>query len=407
MVLRSSLKSIISLEFLACFFMILMSGTVYFSIINRRLYQLVFFAICIIVIISRRKHISFNNVRIVIPFILLFVINLMINNQDLNEDGLNTIAGYILKFFLCSLISSCFDKKKLVNAYLSIMTCIIIISLVCFYIQINYSFIPYLIALSSDYNDLYFYSLYHTWGWGGVVFDRNSGPFWEPGAFQGFLTMGIIMLVLKVENNKKNPPKVLFTLLLFMFGILTTGSSTAFVLLGLIVLYKYRYVIKTLQMLPPAIKYCTSLVLVLGVLIYIYNSNNLQDKIAGTNNSSAEIRSNDIQGGVQIALVNPIFGVGVTKTRDKLKTEYKVAHDDSCGLTNIGYEYGLLFLIYYLICAYKGVRHFFGERNSRFVYFIFIIMSMTEGIWPLPFYLYLIFYREKCFSRQNYRTLAV
>lgn len=369
-----------------------MSGTVYFSYIHRSFYQWVLFGSCAFLIVLKKSFITPSALFSVIPFVFLIILNTIFNSDDLNNDGFNMNVGYILRFVLCGLTPFCLDKSRFIKAYIYIMSLITTVSLICFFIQITFPFVPYLIAISSDFEDPYFYSLFHTWGWGGIIFQRNCGPFWEPGGFQGFLTMALLILLFEKSKLFK-PSFKLFSFFLFVIGILTTGSSTAYILLGIILTAKFKTVVSTMSVLPAIFKYLFGITIILGSVLFIYKSNNIQEKLNGKN-ESASIRQNDLLGGLEISTSSPIIGLGPTHTRDQLKETYKVAKDDSAGLTNMAYQYGYPFLIIYLIWAFKGLCAFFGNKNIRIIYPIFIIMSLTEGLWILPFYIYIVFYRN-------------
>ena len=63
---------------------------------------------------------------------------------------------------------------------------------------------------------------------------RNSGPMWEPGAFQGVINLAIFLLPTDALLQRRNRARLLVMLL----ALLTTFSTTGYVVLFLVVLYK-------------------------------------------------------------------------------------------------------------------------------------------------------------------------
>ena len=91
-----------------------------------------------------------------------------------------------------------------------------------------------------------------------------------------------------------------------------------------------------------------------------------------------------------------LFGLGETNLRDSMKVNYHVNTDDSVGLTMMTYTYGILFSSVYLLSMCRGVKSIFNVGKTKdvvFIIFILTILHLTEGLWFLPFYLYIAFYR--------------
>lgn len=75
----------------------------------------------------------------------------------------------------------------------------------------------------------YGYAPFYTWGMNGTISLRNSGPFWEPGAFQGYIWIAVLFLLFDIDKKCIKYRKAV--LALFIITLLTTQSATGYVLL--------------------------------------------------------------------------------------------------------------------------------------------------------------------------------
>ena len=89
---------------------------------------------------------------------------------------------------------------------------------------------------------------------------------------------------------------------------------------------------------------------------------------------------------------NPVLGLGLTSQMQSVKAMFGVNLDDSVGLSSMTYTYGIPFLLYYLFRMVKGIKKLFkgNSLQTAILFVILIVLHMTEGIWYLPVYLYIV-----------------
>ncbi len=89
---------------------------------------------------------------------------------------------------------------------------------------------PFLKASNYNYTDNIIVYNINTKGEGLVWLKRNSGPFWEPGAFAGFLVLALLFNIIRKGrlNNKTN--------MILIFGVMSTFSTSGYVALVFVVL---------------------------------------------------------------------------------------------------------------------------------------------------------------------------
>ena len=89
-----------------------------------------------------------------------------------------------------------------------------------------------------------------------------------------------------------------------------------------------------------------------------------------------------------------LFGLGETIIRDNYRIVYGIDLNDSVGLLSMTYTYGILFTLYYLFASFSAIKRFFRYKSifeALVLATVFIVLHLTEGIWFLPVYLYIIF----------------
>jgi hypothetical protein len=294
-------------------------------------------------------------------------------------------------------------KEKFVNYYIQVLVFFSIISLLIFIpiflfpslleniINATPSFLSYQYELWGflvNQKTLVFYNLLQEEG------DRlrNCGPFWERGAFGGFLIIGTLFNSVRLGNltNKIN--------WLFYITIISTQSTTAYIALFVFILsyllfQNYSYISK-------------SLVIFFGIAgVFAFQQIPfLGDKIINENNEAQE--AIEIKGGdtrIASAILDwndikryPFTGRGIwPETRIDKIYEFVIRNN---GFTNFLAEWGFLFFTFYFYYYYKGIKYYCEMHNTnRFIPFAFLLIiwliSSSENYFSLPvFWAFLFLY---------------
>lgn len=176
----------------------------------------------------RRDFVSF--------FVFILVLNYGI--RMLYWDEVSSFNGYLGDICIVSMylmIGSCLEYKFFVTIYNKILRVLTIASLVgyfCYDILIK---LPApVIGETWKYHYFGIFALRE----GNSI--RNSGIFWEPGMFQGFLIFGILLIILKDYKDKID----WFDIILYSVAVLTTASTTGYFLLVLLLMMHILNIIK-------------------------------------------------------------------------------------------------------------------------------------------------------------------
>ncbi|WP_075589781.1 O-antigen ligase family protein [Labilibacter marinus] len=210
---------------------------------------------------------------------------------------------------------------------------------------------------------------FNSQGEGLVLLKRNSGPFWEPGAFSGFLIVALLFSIIKTGKLHTRKNRIL------MLGVITTFSTSGLVVVvGLIIFYLLINKNSTLRyiMIP--------LVVVTG-LIAFFSLNFLGNKIIqkmsyssatyNTRFKSAEIDFYDF-------LKHPLIGMGRSEdTRFQGEKEARTIHRNN-GVTNHLVMYGGIAFILYFYLMYLGFRRMCiaYEVDKRMAFFAIVTIFL-------------------------------
>ncbi|MDQ2719837.1 MAG: hypothetical protein M3Z26_08790 [Bacteroidota bacterium] len=310
-----------------------------------------------------------------------------------------TILGLILKvltaFFAIKLLN-----EKFIDYYLRLMVFFSIVSLVIFIpifihpslldtiINATPSFLSYqyeLWGFQVDNKTLIIYNLMEETG-----LLRNNGPFWEPGAFGGFLIIALMFNTVRKSTllNKTN--------WLFFVTIISTQSTTAY-----LAVFAFIFCYLLFQNYSMGVK---SLLIILGVagLIAFQKIPFLGAKIKDENeNAQNAIETKGGDTRIASAILDwddikryPLTGRGIwPETRVDKKFEYVIRNN---GFTNFLAEWGIFLCIIYFFYYYKGFKIFCMEHKSnKFMPFIILgiiwVVSFSENYFGLPFFWALVF----------------
>lgn len=214
---------------------------------------------------------------------------------------------------------------------------------------------------------------------------RNSGPFWEPGAYGVFLTLALVInhVYQRSFYTKEN--------IVFIISIITTLSTTAFICLAFYYLFNnYEKIKRNVLYSIVFISFAILFILLYERIPFLKDKIEYNIEIAGETTSS--------RFGSAIADFNsfkrsPVFGLGRAGAKnDFVDNKYfEVEHHRNNGVFNLLATYGLIITAYYFYRIYFTFRMISsGYHNSRryaiFGYIIVMLLGFSQGIFMRPFF---------------------
>ena len=363
-------------------------------------FLILFFILSFIFWILRGSKISLNIFRFILLFLFIFTFHTLI----FNHLPVRSIIGFFLRLISAYLIISSFNLKSFIKNYVLLISYSVVLSLI-FYIpvliynpliEIYYDFsYSYVGEQDNIGNTLFFINLNFTDA--TSLFPRNPGPFWEPGAYGGFLIIAYFFNRFSLNNNFKLFEK------LIVIGIISTFSTAAISTFMLIVLLnRIKFNLKNIILTP----------LILLSFIFIYDSVPfLRGKVESQFN---EALTNDINRTSKNRLASfiadtrdftkyPFFGRGISDlTRFDNVNNVKVNNRNN-GVSDFLVKFGIFGFLYYFISMYRSI-HFasiFLKKNYKFSLLFFltiIILGFSEPYFLFPFFFSLIFLKNSQLS---------
>ena len=204
----------------------------------------------------------------------------------------------------------------------------------------------------------------------GSMIMRNSGPFWEPGAFAGFILVALLMNTIVAKQllgNRIN--HILLLGLLSTFS--TTGLLAGFTLVGGYYLFWgsgwNRLIIIPLMIIGGLTAYQSFAFL--GTKI---------DKAMDVANIGYNTRFKSAQLDLRDFVENPLLGMGMTKeTRFEGQTQHRIIHRNN-GVTNLLATYGIFIFFAYFILIWFSFNRLCKafDFNPEFAWLALIIIFM-------------------------------
>jgi hypothetical protein len=335
---------------------------------------------------------------------------LAVQSISFNFFPLKTIVGFIIRLFIAF---ACVRLvKEFPRTYINVMYGICIISF-CFYVpeQLFHAvgrdfaslFTPWVnlirkVFLRNVYEDatilIYNYEHPHE-----VL--RNAGLFWEPGAFAGYILLGLIFLGLKKDSYAKRFYMTRFVVL--TIALLTTLSTMGYVLYPVVLGLHYR---PKEKMVTETLGWLSIIILASPLLIFsaikAWNLDHIGPKI--TNQYEVTINRSEKNwyrtrfGSVifewKYIKRRPILGWGIhPKTRYALNPRDEFAKGRANGLSSFVHGFGFFGLGIFIFAAWKGL-HLLSRNNffrSSLAIAVILLILIDEAFLQYPLFLGLMF----------------
>ncbi len=369
--------------------LLLFSVSGFLFLLNNQIYLLFVLFSFYLLFLKQKKIIDKKYYIIIILLIALFSLQFF----KFDFFPFITMIGILVK------ISIAYFAVKILNikftrTYSKVLYFITLISFIFYLItNLSHTFTTFLI------NNFSLYSVEH--GWNEIKYSiglytiyenpiRNPGPFWEPGAFAGYLIIGIIFNLLRNKTIKDKETLIL------ILGLLTTFSTTGYLAFFIVILMYLN-----LKKINPYKKYfISSFIIIISSLIFI-NTPFLFEKIEyqldyaskqQLHLSSNSQRFLNILRDIKDFEGHEFIGRGPHK---QTRFDNYITTTRTNGMTDIIVEYGIFFfilLVYLIYISSKSLFSYFNNKNGYVIFIIIIVVLLQSEIyfdyplfWTLPF----------------------
>ena len=391
-------------EYFITFLLIVMCGFTSADIIPAKSYFLSF--MCLLYLANKRKRQSIT------PLIILIISYWIIGIIHWNV--YNYISSRCFWVIPLLMISGFYIMDKLGErfkyAYMNIMTVLAAISLIFYTVMLVTGFVPSLSFFeNSSYKSIFIFNMRLN----EISAHRNCGPFWEPGAFAGYILMVGFMFFNQLDILWKEYKKKCIILLL---ALISTFSSQGYLAFGILVLLYYlrsHYNIKTILGI--------SVFMVSATFIYI-NIDFLREKINNQFELASDWESNEsLQSANRFSTTlldiyyiekSPIIG-----NTDNLQIRYKDHpfilnvidekgnYGSGSGTSTTIAIYGIPLFILWMYFTYISLRRTYSIKESFFLLLFIAILGSAEAYNGYILYLslpFLMLNNNKYYKNRNY-----
>ena len=340
-----------------------------------------------VVLLSNRKLTISPNMLLVL---LALILNTMITTAFWGDETKQIVLTTVYVFSALVFVEGV-GFRDFLNSYVKLLYFLCVCSLILWIVfMISPSLIEYLPKVTNSHgikaSTIIVSTIYQA---GNVGIARNQGIFWEPGAFQTYINLALMLTLFCAEDGKKKTKYIIVYISTIITTFSTAGYSVALILLAV-------YLLNSMldEKKRRSAKHKTLLVFVVLALIFwiIYNnlSSELQYQLFGkvreyfensdkSNNSSTGVRMNSIIYSVQAFLKSPIIGNGV-RGMDIFKESVGILHSDmgTCTPVNWFSYYGVVFGCIMNYGLFKFSKKITNKTLTRIALFIVILVAISS-----------------------------
>lgn len=285
------------------------------------------------------------------------------------------VAGYSLVLIL---------GQKFPQAYLDIMYFLAVISLVCYSIMIVTGYVPHIDALKgnhSNHQGIFLWNVRNS----EILGIRNCGPFWEPGAYAGYLLMvGILYFneweLLWINQRKK--------VMILVLALITTFSTQGYIIAFLLILTRLIFVTTRRNLIAIFVTFSVTIAAI-SVLYqtvpFLREKVDAQLELNSDWESSQSLQSANRFTTTSLDLQNigknPLWGS--TSDPYVLYQDYGVimkhvedvgGYGSGSGGTNYIASNGIVLYLVWLFLCYKSLGIYYGSRLKSFAILVILLM---------------------------------
>lgn len=370
------------LDYLVVFWILAISGNPLVSESTEYLYIISAFLL-LLLMAFKRPQIWQGTGWLAFALVVLFVLQYVFLDKVSIKADINYIAKLACAFMAASLLGERFRY-----AYMKVMTFVCAVSLLGYAANLVVGVFP---GIRTDrYVSIFLYNFIPSSIYSGTGV-RNCGMFWEPGAFQGYIMLALMMYLYEFRDFYNNN-KTSFWIL--VIALLTTRSTT-----GYVVFMAYLAGVLVSQTKKAPLTLFLFALLVAGGLWAFGHFDFLGEKISLEYENAVEMDAGDVSwtrmGSAMIAwnnvLRHPLIGNGflLDSMYGSLGQYMTGSGNGFFGAMNV---LGIPFFLLYLLLLYKNYP---ARSWLPRLWFVFLVSMLLNGEFFLNFPMFwaLIFIR--------------
>lgn len=323
-------------------------------------------------------------------FVVIFIGQLI----TLKKIGYLACVNYIFKV-ASAIFAAYIFKEKFALTYLKTMSFLSIIALFCWGLNILGVRLPAVVHFDNNIESILFYtqqSVGHSRSNLGVL--RNSGMFWEPGAYAGYLLIAFFLYINRLDYLWVRYRQ---SCIILISALITTFSTTGYIIFAVIVLFFLNDRVKN-----RVIFMVVSIAAVIGAFYMFNRLSFMGDKIQGEYERAIVMDQYDVNFSrmgalmfdMQYIKIHPFFGNGLL---NETRFSQHIAFADNLSGFGNGFSgeiayFGIPFMLVFLIATYRNPSL---KQKWRL---LLLIVLLLQGEYFMNYPMYFIFPFVKFFN---------
>ena len=271
-----------------------------------------------------------------------------------------TSTGYAVMKMLLGLACANIIGERFTNCYIDVMWVLSVISIVGYALTITIGLLPGIPCGKEGISQVFYTQLYSF-----ELLNRNSGMFWEPGAFAGYLNMALLFMILNERISK-------VLVIPMLIALATTYSTTGYLVFFIL----FVYYIRSLKTSNAFIKSILTILAICGI-VYAYNNIDfLGTKLSATDDVGNSRITNFATYSKEIA---DNFLIGASFTENGVSS--------GNGFLSFLLEVGIIGILFYFISIYNKVVLYFDKKKVLFFIVVIVVSLQGECFLNYPFFM--------------------
>lgn len=358
------------LKTMLCFSLFLSFGSVFAVFYPYILEAVIALLTCILIVLSKNYVINGRLLKVVLISMVVIFISMIITGSSFNDYKIFFVRILLMMFVITALGN---DYKEIAKYIVCSLWLIMFLALINFILTMLLPSMFYLVEHEDSYQVLtvgYLFNMLASHSLMGFEIIRNQAIFWEPGILQVVANMLIFYII--IEQNKPVSKAILP-----IFIVLTTASTTGFIILTFLLFIKFKNVFSLRG--RGLLRTVAMIVLVSAFMPLLYTE--VMYKFTGDAKSSSTLRIFDLYMGLSVALTHPIAGIGMNQEKMTAMTgSVMVEIDGEILQSERGNTNSIILMLVKLgfpitIIAFLGMYKQ-ALFNHRFCFFMVLFLSL-------------------------------
>lgn len=340
----------------------------------------------------------------------IFMSMIIMFSSILNNDLRLGLVYKCLLLLLSCIYASQTKIQRFASLFVDFIYVIALISVVCTLVMmVNPSFFSFAPSIENTANTPFVNLFLYVAPSITTINVRNYGIFREPGVYQMYLIMSLVLMIYYVSVFKMK--RFIIITLALALTLSTTGYIAYVCVIALFIVNRNKITITKKQRNTVFVLFIMCLFLLFTQTNLLSSDGIIFDKFSNTDRHTTIARMSSLTTNVKIWLQNPMFGAGLQNVNDSFEVitlrDYGFAspHNTNTFLCELA-TFGVFYFLLFIVGMFKYSRLFgISFIEHLLVFIILFTLSIGEKLTFSPFFYIMMFYGYRYNNEHECRTL--